>query len=99
MSDLKDYIEKRVRVISTDARLFEGILQGYDKSTNIILSDCIERIIYPEPEEENQEIPMGLYLMRGGNIVCVGEVDEQQDDELDWMKIKGENLKGTKNPL
>ncbi|KAK6201293.1 uncharacterized protein RJT21DRAFT_1239 [Scheffersomyces amazonensis] len=99
MSDLKDFLEKRVRVISTDARLFEGILQGYDKSTNIVLSDCIERIIYSEANEPNQEIEMGLYLMRGGNIVCVGEVDEEQDDELDWINIKGDTLKGTKNPL
>lgn len=85
-------------MISTDARLFEGILQGYDNSTNVIISDCIELVIYEEDEgEENQQIPLGLYVMRGGNIVCIGEVDESE--VIDWSSIHGSELKGTKNPL
>ncbi|ODV78643.1 U6 snRNA-associated Sm-like protein LSm8 [Suhomyces tanzawaensis NRRL Y-17324] len=97
MADLKEFLEKRVRVISTDARLFEGILQGFDKSTNIIISNCIERIIYDD-DEENQEIALGLYMMRGGTVVCVGEIDEEAAQGVDWLSVKGE-LKGTKNPL
>lgn len=57
----------------------------------------MERIIEQTDEEDNQEIPMGLYMMRGGNVVCIGEVDE--DVEFDWTKVKGDELKGTKNPL
>lgn len=37
--------------------------------------------------------------MRGGNIVCIGEVDEDADKTIDWLKVKGLDLKGTKNPL
>lgn len=87
---------EKVRIISTDARLFEGILEGYDNSTNIIIAHCIERIVEAEGEE-NQEIPLGLYVMRGGNIVCIGEVDETIP--INWEEIHGEELKGTKNPL
>lgn len=90
---------EKVRVVTSDARLFEGTLQGFDNSTNIIMNHCIERIIYPEETEENQEIALGLYLMRGGNIVCVGEVNEEADKEIDWVKVTGHTLKGTKNPL
>ncbi|KAK6457030.1 uncharacterized protein RJT20DRAFT_127161 [Scheffersomyces xylosifermentans] len=98
MSDLKEFLEKKVRIISTDARFFEGILQGFDKSTNVIISNCIERIIYSEDDnEDNEELSLGLYLMRGGSIVCIGEVEETED--IDWSKVKGERLKGTKNPL
>ncbi|KAL7664891.1 U6 snRNA-associated Sm-like protein LSm8 [[Candida] zeylanoides] len=98
MSSLREFLEKKVRIISTDARLFEGILQGFDSSTNIIVSGCIERVIYPEDDdEENQEIPLGLYVMRGGNVVCIGEVDDAV--ELDWSAIRGAELKDTKNPL
>lgn len=79
--------------------MFEGVLQGFDNSTNIIISSCIERIIYPEKEEENQEIPLGLYVMRGGNIVCVGEIDTEADEQVDWKTLKGADLKNTKNPL
>ena len=86
-------------VITTDARSFVGTLEGYDKSTNILLSNCIERIIYPEEDEENQEVPLGLYLLRGGNVVCVGEIDADLDSKIDWLKVQGSVLKDTKNPL
>ncbi|KAG2734430.1 hypothetical protein G9P44_002436 [Scheffersomyces stipitis] len=98
MSELKSFLEKKVRVITTDARLFEGTLSGFDKSTNIILNNCVERIIYSESEnEENEELPLGLYLLRGGTIVCIGEIDEES--LVDWSTVKGDRLKGTKNPL
>lgn len=62
------------------------------------MSGCIERVIYPDDDdEENQEIPLGLYVMRGGNVVCIGEVDDAV--EIDWRSIRGAELKGTKNPL
>ena len=35
--------------------------------------------------------------MRGGNVVCIGEVDDAV--ELDWSAIRGAELKDTKNPL
>lgn len=90
---------EKVRVITSDARLFEGILQGYDRQTNIVLSDCIERILYDTDAEENQEIELGVYMVRGGAVVCVGLVDEVRDKDIDWMLVKASPLKGTKNPL
>lgn len=80
---------------TTDGRLFEGILLSYDHSTNMILADTIERVIYPD--EENQMLLLGVYLLRGGTIVFAGEVDESE--QIDWMTVKGQELKGTKNPL
>lgn len=81
--------------MTTDARLFEGTLLSYDHSTNIVLGDTIERIVYPE--EENQMLSLGVYLLRGGTVVCVGQVDE--GTQVDWMNVKGQELKRTKNPL
>lgn len=83
-------------MITTDARLFEGTLESFDHSTNIVISRTIERVVNPS-DEENESLSLGVYLLRGGNVVCVGEVDESID--LDWMTIKGDELKGTKNPL
>ena len=94
---------EKVHVITTDARFFEGILEGYDKSTNIILSNCIERIINsPEDEEEeedNQEIPLGVYIMRGNEVVCIGEISDELYKTINWMTLNGQPLKTTKNPL
>ncbi|RLV91735.1 U6 snRNA-associated Sm-like protein LSm8 [Spathaspora sp. JA1] len=100
MSDLKDFLNKKVHVITSDARFFEGVLQGYDKTTNIILENCIERILSSEEEdEENQEIPLGLYIIRGGEVVCVGEIDPTIYSTIDWQTLKSSPLKTTKNPL
>ncbi|CAK9441477.1 uncharacterized protein LODBEIA_P53450 [Lodderomyces beijingensis] len=98
MSDLKTFIGKKINVITTDARYFEGILEGFDKTTNIVLSNSVERIIYKQGEkEENEEIPSGVNIMRGNEIVCIGEIDESQSP--DWSKVKGDPLKSTNNPL
>lgn len=61
----------------------------------MILGDTIERVVYPD--EENQMLLLGVYLLRGGTVVFAGEVDENAD--VDWMTVKGQELKGTKNPL
>lgn len=82
-------------MVTTDGRLFEGTLESFDHSTNIVISNTIEQLIYPDGE--NQTIPLGVYLLRGGNVVCVGEVDTSI--KTDWMNIHGEELKSTKNPL
>ncbi|CAI5759848.1 unnamed protein product [Candida verbasci] len=97
MSDLIFFKSKRVAVITSDARFFEGILEGYDKQTNIILCKCNEIIIEQNDNEDNQVIESGVYIIRGNEIVCIGEIDV--DKEIDWLKIKGWPLKGTKNPL
>jgi U6 snRNA-associated Sm-like protein LSm8 len=72
-------------------------VQGYDDKTNIILSNAIERII--NPNEEPEVIPLGLYLVRGGSIVLIGDVDENIDKDIDWSKVRGEALKSTKNDI
>ena len=88
-------------MITSDARFFEGKLEGHDKSTNIILSNCIERIIYSKDDEgeENEEISLGVYIMRGNEIVCVGEIDDELYKSINWETLKGHALKTTKNSL
>lgn len=36
-------------------------------------------------------------MIRGGGVVCVGDVEEVEDFE--WGKVKGSPLKDTRNPL
>ena len=46
--------------------VLQGILQGFDQTTNVILSDAIERIYILE--EGFEEAPLGLYIVRGDNM-------------------------------
>ncbi len=51
-----------------------------------VLSQTVERIIRPPDDPEpSSEIPHGLYLIRGDNVVVVGLVDEELDESINWL--------------
>lgn len=85
--------------MTTDGRFFVGILEGYDHSTNIILSEAEERVIVPAEEGESAVDPLGLYVIRGDLVVCVGEVDEPLDKSIDWTKVRGATIAKTKTSI
>ncbi|CDO53385.1 similar to Saccharomyces cerevisiae YJR022W LSM8 Lsm (Like Sm) protein [Geotrichum candidum] len=95
MSSLNPFLEKPVIVITTDGRTFVGTLQGYDQSTNIILTDTQERII--TPDEPTEIIDLGLYLLRGDSIVVCGLVDEEINNSIDWTKVRGNRIDTTRH--
>jgi U6 snRNA-associated Sm-like protein LSm8 len=65
---------------------------------NKVLQSTIERIIRdPEDPEPSAEEPLGLYIVRGDNVCTVGLVDEDLDDSIDWTKVKGAAIGGTKH--
>lgn len=80
-------------MLTTDGRMFEGKLEGFDNATNVVISLCQEIIV--SREEEPKKYELGVYMVRGGTVVCIGEVTE----EVEWKDIRGDKLKGTKNPL
>ena len=45
----------------------QGKLEGFDQTINVILSESLERVY--SLEEEVEEVPLGLYVVRGDNIV------------------------------
>ena len=53
-----------------------GILRSYDQFGNLVLDNTIER--YYVDLEWSEEALGGGYLVRGENIVLVGEVDEEE---------------------
>lgn len=46
----------------------QGVVKGYDQTSNLILADAIERIY--SLDEPVAEEPLGLYIIRGDNM-CV----------------------------
>ncbi|KAJ5161538.1 hypothetical protein N7492_006930 [Penicillium capsulatum] len=95
---LQQYIDKKVLIITVDGRTLLGKLLSTDQTTNLILTETVERIIRtPEDDEPSSQIEHGLYLIRGDNVVVCGEVDEKIDADIDWAKVKGEVIRDTKN--
>ena len=40
-----------------------------------------------------QDMELGLYLIRGDNVVAVSLLDRARDQEIDWAKMKSNPLK------
>ncbi|KAK2196217.1 bifunctional LSM domain superfamily/U6 snRNA-associated Sm-like protein Lsm1-8/LSM domain [Babesia duncani] len=83
---LEQFIECQVFVIAIDGRVFVGTLKGFDQLTNLVLYNCVERVYHVDSPME--ELILGIYLLRGDNVVLVGEVDMQVDGQLGKLEAK-----------
>eukprot|EP01039_Chlorochromonas_danica_P006384 gene6384-7038_t len=72
-ASLADYLDKKLAVLLQDGRYLVGVLRTYDQYLNLVLHRTIERLIFQEFYSETE---IGLYVVRGDNIVLFGEVDE-----------------------
>ncbi|SMQ46778.1 unnamed protein product [Zymoseptoria tritici ST99CH_1A5] len=95
---LNVYLNKKVCLLLTDGRCLIGDLIACDAVTNLALENCVERIIRSADEDEaSEEEPRGLFMVRGDNVVLCGLVDEELDGSIDWTKVRGEEIGGTKH--
>ena len=81
---LKDFKDARVSVLTCDGRQVVGTLKGYDKATNLILTDCEERV-YSE-NSPMELVPLGFFLLRGDNCAAVGLVNLAKDQSIEASK-------------
>lgn len=92
MSDiLNKYLKQIVSIITNDGRHYIGVLLGYDNNTNVIINQSHERIY--STEQSVQQIPLGLYIIRGDNVSVIGLVDQDKDLALDLSNIYAQPLK------
>ncbi|KAF5314529.1 hypothetical protein D9611_007191 [Ephemerocybe angulata] len=90
MSSLQGYVDRRVTLILQDGRVIVGLLAGFDQKSNVVLSDSKERVY--STDEGVEEIPLGLYLVKGDMITLIGELDEEIDQATDLSTIRAEPL-------
>ncbi|KAF2645908.1 Sm-like ribonucleoprotein [Massarina eburnea CBS 473.64] len=95
---LNAYLNKKVSILTLDGRTMVGTLISCDGSMNLVLADAIERIIRPRDEEiPSEEVPLGLYIVRGDSVAVCGRVDEDIDGKINWREVHGEVLGGTRH--
>jgi U6 snRNA-associated Sm-like protein LSm8 len=71
---------------------------NWNAKSQQVLSQTIERIIRPPDDPEpSSEVAHGLYLIRGDNVVVVGLVDEELDDSINWLEVRGAVVGGVKH--
>ncbi|KAG5648026.1 hypothetical protein DXG03_007061 [Asterophora parasitica] len=88
-------------VILRDGRKLHGVLRSYDQfgecsdaklqveftpvsQANLVLEDTVERIYHENAFAESWR---GLYLIRGENVVLLGEIDLDQEDEIPLQQV------------
>ncbi|KAH3684009.1 hypothetical protein WICPIJ_005032 [Wickerhamomyces pijperi] len=76
-----------------------GFLNRYDHLTNLILSSAQERIISSVTDVDGAIDELGLYVIRGDLVSCVGEIDETIDKDVKWEKVRGHELVKTKRSM
>ncbi|CAE6431689.1 unnamed protein product [Rhizoctonia solani] len=90
MSSLQGYVDRKVLLVLQDGRAIVGTLVGFDQRSNVVLSESVERIY--STEEGVEEVPLGLYLVKGDMIVLIGEMDVAVDSATDLSTIRAEPL-------
>ncbi|KAI9428940.1 hypothetical protein H4582DRAFT_1828442, partial [Lactarius indigo] len=58
------------------------------QKSNVVLSDSKERVY--SMDEGVEEIPLGLYLVKGDMIILIGELDEERDSSIDLSTIRAD---------
>ncbi|KHN77802.1 U6 snRNA-associated Sm-like protein LSm1 [Toxocara canis] len=73
---LLDQLDKKLLVILRDGRTLIGYLRTIDQFANLVLHETLERI---HVDKYYGDIPRGIFLIRGENVVLAGEIDEQKE--------------------
>lgn len=80
-------VDRKIFVQLRDGRNVFGILRTFDQFANLVLQDAVERIYLPARNgaaERFAEIPRGVFMVRGENVVMLGELDmDREDDHLE----------------
>ncbi|KAF7310945.1 U6 snRNA-associated Sm-like protein LSm1 [Mycena chlorophos] len=88
---LVDCVDRKMLVVLRDGRKLHGVLRSYDQFANLVLEDTVERIYHADAFAEQWH---GLFLIRGENVVLLGEIDLDLEDEVpigrpvDWVALE-----------
>jgi U6 snRNA-associated Sm-like protein LSm1 len=88
-AQLLDLTDKKLMVALRDGRKLIGVLRSWDQFANLVLQATTERIFATNPDSAGSGAPQGLYadvshgifLVRGENVLLLGEIDLDKDDE------------------
>ncbi|KAF7546488.1 hypothetical protein G7046_g9282 [Stylonectria norvegica] len=85
-AQLLDLTDKKLMIVLRDGRKLIGVLRSWDQFANLVLQSTTERIFAPTPDSDPPtglyaDIPHGIFLVRGENVLLLGEIDLDKDDD------------------
>lgn len=73
---LVEELDRKLLIQLRDGRKIIGVLRSFDQFANLVLEHAVERIIVGNVYSD---IPLGIYLLRGENLVLMGQVDPDKE--------------------
>jgi U6 snRNA-associated Sm-like protein LSm1 len=73
---LVEELDKKLLVQLRDGRKIVGVLRSFDQFANLVLEEAVERIVVGATYAD---VPLGMYLLRGENLVLMGQLDPNHD--------------------
>ncbi|KAI0181327.1 hypothetical protein GGR52DRAFT_523802 [Hypoxylon sp. FL1284] len=87
-AQLLDLTDKKLLVCLRDGRKLTGVLRSWDQFANLVLQSTIERVFAitsdpstPQPRGFYGDQAHGIFLVRGENVLLLGEIDLDKDDD------------------
>lgn len=84
-ASLIEDVDKQIMVVLRDGRTLIGYLRSIDQYANLLLSSTFERI---HVGKKYGDIPKGIYIIRGENVVLIGEVDFKLPVTVEMTKVE-----------
>jgi len=78
-AQLLNLTDKKLLLILRDGRKFTGVLRSWDQFANLVLQDTTERMFV---QDLYADVKHGVYIVRGENVLLLGEIDLDQEDDL-----------------
>ncbi|GMH16604.1 hypothetical protein Nepgr_018445 [Nepenthes gracilis] len=76
-TSLATYLDRKLLVLLRDGRKLLGTLRSFDQFANVVLEGACERVIVGDLY---CDILLGLYIIRGENVVLIGELDLNMEE-------------------
>ncbi|KAH8175491.1 LSM domain-containing protein [Sarocladium implicatum] len=88
-AQLLDLTDKKLMIALRDGRKLIGVLRSWDQFANLVLQSTVERIFATTAEATPDsparglyaDVPHGVFLVRGENVLLLGEIDLDRDDD------------------
>uniref|UniRef100_A0A671RQM8 U6 snRNA-associated Sm-like protein LSm1 n=2 Tax=Otophysi TaxID=186626 RepID=A0A671RQM8_9TELE len=88
-ASLIEDIDKKHLVLLRDGRTLIGILRSIDQFANLVLHQTVERI---HVGKKFGDIPRGIFVVRGENVVLLGEVDLDKEYDQILQRVSIEEI-------
>lgn len=88
-AQLLDLTDKKLMIALRDGRKLIGVLRAWDQYANLVLQSTTERIFV---DGMYCDIPRGVYIVRGENVLLLGEIDLDREDDIPFRQATVQEL-------